>query len=284
MIRHSKGTALFLSGALALAMLAGCGNSDTTTSTTDAAVSASATTEAATAEPQETTAAPSEEANSEASASPETSPTSETVTATDEDETAALQLFNDLTGTYQELFPVILADEYKQIWLDNCAALVGEENAETSYETITSMATGKIYGEEAVATYKDGNGVYDCSFILGLSRVEFDGSTSTIKGYDANDAELFSHTYHYVGKSDIDFYEFESDDPDSGDFTYFCLAPDTSATTYHIEFRYGSDLTALSEFNTGAYAYWLAGGISTEYDQTMIENCIKLYCTENLSA
>ena len=28
---------------------------------------------------------------------------------------------------------------------------------------------------------------------------------------------------------------------DSGEFTYFFLAPDTSAETYHIEFRYGSD-------------------------------------------
>ena len=57
----------------------------------------------------------------------------------------------------------------------------------------------------------------------------------------------------------------------------------TSATTYHIELRYGSDIDALAQYNAGNYAYWLAAGISTEYDQEMIENCIKLFCTENLS-
>ena len=32
-----------------------------------------------------------------------------------------------------------------------------------------------------------------------------------------------------------------------------------------------------------SYAYWLASGISTGYDQTIIEKCIELFCTENLS-
>ena len=70
-------------------------------------------------------------------------------------------------------------------------------------------------------------------------------------------------------------YEYESDDKDSGEFTYFYIAPDTNDTTYHIELRYDSDLDAL--------AYWLGSGISTEYDQEMVENCIKLFCKENLS-
>ena len=78
-------------------------------------------------------------------------------------------------------------------------------------------------------------------------------------------------------------YEYESDDTNSGEFTYFCIAPDTSATTYHIEFRYGSDLNMLGQYSEGNYAYWLASGISTDYDQKMIENCIELFCTENLS-
>lgn len=42
--------------------------------------------------------------------------------AVDENEAAAAQLLNDLTGSYQELWPVILADEYKQTWLDDCTA------------------------------------------------------------------------------------------------------------------------------------------------------------------
>ena len=99
------------------------------------------------------------------------------------------------------------------------------------------MVTGTVYGEEAVAAYANG-GAYDCSFTEGLSALEFDGATSTIKGYDANDKELFSHTYHYVGMEEVrGLYEYESDDADSGEFTYFCPAPDTNTTTYHIEFR-----------------------------------------------
>ena len=179
---------------------------------------------------------------------------------------------------------MILDKQYTQLWLDNCAALVGEENAQAAYDKLSSMVTGTVYGEEAVAAYANGGGAYDCSFTEGLSTLEFGGASSTIKGYDAAGNELFSHTYHYVGMEDIrGLYEYESDDADSGEFTYFCLAPDTNTTTYHIEFRYGSDLDALGQYDAGQYAYWLASGISTDYNQAMIENCIELFCTENLS-
>lgn len=205
-------------------------------------------------------------------------------TPVDGNETAAKQLLVDLTGSYQELWPVILDDQYTQTWLDNCAALVGEENAQAAYDKLSSMVTGTVYGEEAVAAYANGGGAYDCSFTEGLSTLEFDGTNAAIKGYDAAGNELFSHTYHYVGMEEIrGLYEYESDDADSGEFTYFCLAPDTNTTTYHIEFRYGSDLSALGQYDAGNYAYWLASGISTDYDQAMIENCIELFCTENLS-
>lgn len=215
---------------------------------------------------------------------PEESNTSENITVTDENAAAAQQLLVDLTGSYQELWPVILDDQYTQTWLDDCAALVGQENAQAAYDKLASMVTGTVYGEEAVAAYANGGGAYDCSFTQDLSTLEFDGASSTIKGYDAAGNELFSHTYHYVGMEDVrGLYEYESDDADSGEFTYFCMAPDTNTTTYHIEFRYGSDLDALGQYDAGNYAYWLASGISTEYDQTMIENCIQLFCTENLS-
>lgn len=210
--------------------------------------------------------------------------TSVAESTTDKNQADAEQLMVDLTGSYQELWPLILDDKYEQIWLDNCKDLVGEENAQAAYEKLASMVSGKIYGEEAVEAYADGNGVYDCYFTEGVSTLEFDGSDAAIKGYDAEGKELFSHTYHYIGMEEVrGLYEFESDDADSGEFTYFCIAPDTNDTTYHIELRYGSDLDALGQYGTGNYAYWLASGISTEYDQAMVENCIKLFCTENLS-
>lgn len=205
-------------------------------------------------------------------------------TTTDETQGAAEQLLVDLTGTYQELWPVVLADEYEDLWLKDSGELVGEENAAAAYEMLASMVTAEIYGEDAVEAYKEGGGAYFCGFTQGLHTLEVMGDAATIRGYDASGNELFSHTYHYVGMEETrGLYVFESEDADSGEFTYFCFAPDTPETTYHIEFRYGSDLEALGQYDAGEYAYWLASGIATDYDQAMVENSIQLFCTENLS-
>ena len=267
-MRNKKITTLLLALTLSFSMVTGCGS----TADTSTDQSTNAETDASTAsESEETT--DSEEAVAEVSTE-----------ASDDNEAAANQLLVDLTGTYQELWPVILADDYTQIWLDDCAALVGEDNAQAAFDKLSSMVTGEVYGEEAVEAYADGNGVYDCAFTEGVSTLEFDGDNAAIKGYDADGKELFSHTYHYVGMEEVrGLYEFESDDADSGEFTYFCIAPDTNTTTYHIELRYGSNLEDLGQYAEGPYAYWLGSGISTDYDQTMIENCIELFCTENLS-
>lgn len=265
-MKLTKILSLSAASALALSLLAGCGSTASSAAAEQPADSVSA------AESEAVEPASSEAAEETAE------------DAADENAAAAQQLLVDLTGSYQELWPVILADEYQQTWLDDCKALVGEENAQAAYEKLASMVTGKLYGEEAVSAYADGSGVYDCDFLQGVDTLEFDGDTSSIKGYDADGNELFAHSYHYVGMEEIrGLYEFESDDADSGEFTYFCIAPDTSATTYHIELRYGSDLEELGQYDAGPYAYWLGSGIATDCDQTMIENCIELFCNENLA-
>ena len=38
-----------------------------------------------------------------------------------------------------------------------------------------------------------------------------------------------------------------------------------------LEFRYGSDLDALGQYDAGDYAYWLAAGISTDYTQEILK-------------
>lgn len=239
-----------LSLAMAASMLAGCGNSseNNVNETQSAAVSQAETSEA----------------------------------ETDENAEAAQKLLIDLKGTYQELWPVILADDHKQLWLDDSAKLVGEENAEGAVEKMSSMVTGTVIGEEAVEKYADGGMAYCCEFMQGVDEFTFDGDT--ISGKDADGNELFSHTYHYIGMEDIrGLYIYESDDADSGEFTYFCMAPDTMDTTWHIEFRYGSDLEALGKYDADKYAYWLASGISTDCTESDISSCIDLFCTENLS-
>ena len=131
---------LFMAGALTLTMLEGCGSSATS----------EAVKETSAVETESTTVESTEAETTEA----------ETTEAAEDESAQAQKLMMDLTGSYQELWPVILADEYQQTWLDNCKALVGEENAEATYEKLASMVTGTIYGEEAVKAYADGNGVY----------------------------------------------------------------------------------------------------------------------------
>ena len=107
-MKHSKLSCLLLAALLCLSLLAGCGNTNSsqTPGTEPSAGAGSAT------DPIQS--------------------------AADENEAAAEQLLQDLRGTYQELWPVVLADEYHQTWVDNCISLVGEENAESAVGMLSS--------------------------------------------------------------------------------------------------------------------------------------------------
>ena len=257
MLRKCFKESLISITALSVALLSGCGSSSAASSTANQTVSSNSLQESTTAE---------------------------STVEVETDDAAASQLLDDLGGTYQELWPVLLDDQYDNIWLEDSAAIVGEENAQAAVDKLSSMVTADIYGEEAAEAYASDpdSMAYDCSFTQDLSQLTFDGDT--ISGVDNSGNPLFSHEYHYIGMEETrGLYEYQSADADSGEFTYFFIAPDTSETTYHIEFRYGADQDALESYDSGAYAYWLASGISTDYDETMIDNCIELFCTENLS-
>ncbi len=202
------------------------------------------------------------------------------------DDAAAAQLLEDLKGTYVALFPVITAPEYDQLWLTPCAAVVGEEAAPGVAEMLKAACSGTLYGQEAVDAYGDGsNGTqFDCAFINGVDQITFDGATisGTLDG-----SEVFRHEYSYVGPLSLsgmmDGTLYETADEDAGEFRYFFMMPDTPSTTYHLEFRYGSDVDALTQYNEGPYAYWLAAGLPVDADEAMIENVITLFCEENLA-
>lgn len=57
----------------------------------------------------------------------------------------------------------------------------------------------------------------------------------------------------------------------------------TPSTTYHLEFRYGSDIDALTRYAEGPCAYWLAAGFPVDADEAMIKDFITLFCEENLT-
>ncbi|MCR5090404.1 MAG: hypothetical protein K6C08_12950 [Oscillospiraceae bacterium] len=206
---------------------------------------------------------------------------------TDSTSAGADRLLAALGGTYDELFPVITDAAYDQLWLDNCAAVVGDEMAPEVAGMLKAACNGTLYGQDAVDAYGDGsNGaMFDCLFINGVSQFVFDGST--VSGLDEDGNIVFSHEYAFLETASIegllDGYLYKTEDADAGEFEYLFLLPDTPDTTYHIEFRYGSDPEALMHYNEGPYAYWLAAGIPADRDEQMVKDVISLFCSENLA-
>ncbi len=200
---------------------------------------------------------------------------------------AAEKLLEDVSGTYDALFPVITSPDYDQIWLDSCAAVLGDEAAPAAAEALKAACNGTIYGQDAIDAYGDGsNGAqFDCLFINGPAQIVFEGKK--ISGLDETGATVFSHEYSFVEPASIagmmNGYLYRTEDADAGEFEYFFLLPDTPDTTFHTEFRYGSDPEALMLYNDGPYAYWLAAGIPADRDEQMVQNVIDLFCTENLA-
>ncbi|WP_295092159.1 hypothetical protein [Ruminococcus sp.] len=198
----------------------------------------------------------------------------------------AEQLLEDIEGTYDELFTVICDTKYNQVWIDKCEAFVGKDMAESTAEMLKSSCTATLYGEDAVNAYTNSEDIrFDCYFINGVKQFVFNGSN--ISGIDNSGKKLFEHEYKFVKDFSLggmmEGYLYETTDNDAGEFRYFLMMPDTPATTYHTEFRYGSDLNDLAEYNKGGYAYWLAAGIPVNCGEKMIEDCISLFVEENLS-
>ena len=198
----------------------------------------------------------------------------------------AAELLENIKGTYEPLFPVITKPEYDQLWLDPCIAVVGEEAAPQIAEMLKAACNGTIYGQEAIDAFGDGsNGAqFDCLFINGVSTITFDGAT--ISGTDESGNQVFSHEYTYVGKLSLagmmEGYLYETADEDAGEFKYFYMMPDTPSTTFHLEFRYGSNVDDLARYNEGPYAYWLAAGFPVDADADTVKNVIELFCLENM--
>jgi len=200
---------------------------------------------------------------------------------------AAAQLLTDVKGTYDELFTVLSDPAYDQLWIDNCAAIVGDKAAPETAMMLKNSCMGKLYGQEAVAAYSKNpeSAQFDCFFINGVTQFVFDGNQ--IAGLDENGKELFRHEYTFAREASIagmlNGYLYETADEDAGAFRCFLLLPDTPGTTWHIEFRYGSDAEAMTLYDKGPLAYWLAAGIPADRDQQLIENVIRLFCVENLA-
>ena len=141
-----------------------------------------------------------------------------------DDAAAAAQLLEDVKGIYEPLFPVITDPAYDQIWLDHCAAVVGDEMAPQVAQVLKDACNGTIYGQEAIDAYGDGTGgaQFDCLFINGVDQITFDGAA--ISGTLAGEA-VFAHEYAYVSPLSLggmmNGYLYETADADAGEFKYF---------------------------------------------------------------
>lgn len=221
------------------------------------------------AEAAPVTAAPETEAQTEA----------ETAAAEDSDYLASI------SGTYVELFPELSKAEYREMWINATTPLVGAENAESATDMLLAMCMAEIYGDEAAETYTEApeSMAFDCYFLGGVHKFVMDGQTIT--GLDEEGKQVFSHSYKAMNlDNENGFIFYESEDADSGEFTYFAFSPDSMDTTYHLEFRYAEDIDDLQSWFAGNYAYWNAAGIAENYDLQTMQNVIELFATENLSS
>ena len=190
-------------------------------------------------------------------------------------ETADADFLSQIPGTYVELFPELSKEEYHDTWLSVVTPLVGEENAEDAISMLLNMCMGSLYGEEAIAKYTDDpdSMQFNCYFLGGVAKMTIEGNT------------IFRHEYApiEVENNENGFLFYQSQDAESGQFTYFAFSPDTMADTYHLEFRYAEDTADLMSWFEGAYAYWNVGAIAEDYTEEEITGAITLFGTENLS-
>ena len=189
-----------------------------------------------------------------------------------------------ISGTYVELFPELAKDKYRELWYEAAAPMVGEENAPAATDMLLGMCMAEIYGDEAAQAYAadPDSMAFDCYFLGGVDKFVMDGHTIT--GLDADGKQVFSHTYKLMDmENENGFIFYQSEDKDSGQFTYFAFSPDTMETTYHLEFRYAENTDDLQSWFEGSYAYWNAAGIAEDYSQETMKNCINLFAEENLA-
>ena len=154
-----------------------------------------------------------------------------------------------------------------------------------------------LYGPAAVEAYaQSGSYAFDCWFINDAKQFTFypdyratitltDGSQQTYQyAYVGTKVMGADETFVYQGTEYSMATEgemYQSIEP-AGEFTYLFFMPDTMETTYHLEFRYGSDMDALLGYMKGPYAYWLSAAIDADADEDTITRVIRLFCLENM--
>lgn len=190
-----------------------------------------------------------------------------------------------LQGSYEELFPVMLESKWDVVW-DTLSVKYAGDNAEQLKTSLKESYVAEEYGEEVAAKkMAAGDYTFDCYFENGIKEFCIDGNT--ISAYDSDGKELSKHEYEAQETKacteypQIVFHVYKSKDSNSGEFTYFIFSDDNTSDTYHVEFRYGSDLEALCSYFSGKYGFWLASGIQKNPSDKLVYDVIDLFIKEN---
>ena len=73
-------------------------------------------------------------------------------------------------GTYVELFPELSKSEYRNIWIDATAPLVGAENAEATTDMLLGMCMAEPYGPEAAEKIRGRSGQHGVQLLFSGRR------------------------------------------------------------------------------------------------------------------
>ena len=211
--------------------------------------------------------------------------------AAQETTTIGKDFLKNVIGEYQPLFEGATFDaKYDHYWHDYSAAVAGESSADICAAMMKKGIGATTYGPEAGENFF-------CGFAADVVTISFAGTDGNEITFTKKDGSTVKHTYEYVkdvpatgvveGQDwSVDGYLYKSKDDNKDDFTYVYMCPDTPATTYHLEFRYGDTEENVLKMTEGKYKNWLAAAISTaamkDPKETEIQKVIALFVLENV--
>ncbi len=207
--------------------------------------------------------------------------------------TEGKDFLKEVIGEYQPLFEGATFDsKYDHYWHDYAAAVAGESAADACVAEMKTGIGAKTYGAEAGSTFF-------CGFTADVVKISFAGAEGKEITFTKKDGSTVKHTYEYVKdvhKKEIvrgmdwpvNGYLYKSKDDNKDEFAYVFMCPDTPASTYHLEFRYGDTEENVTMMTDGKYKNWLAAAISTDAmkdpKEVDIQKVIALFVTENIGA
>ncbi|MCR5429185.1 MAG: hypothetical protein K6F16_09345 [Lachnospiraceae bacterium] len=199
----------------------------------------------------------------------------------------------NVIGEYVPLFEgASFEAKYDHYWHDYSAAVAGESMADMCVAMMKQAIGASTYG-------KDAGEEFFCGFTADVVKIAFGGEDGTDVTYTLKNGKTVKHSYVYVkdaaatGETEgqemvMNGYLYKSADDNKDEFTYLYMCPDTPDTTYHLEFRYGSDEKNILKLTDGKYKNWLAAGFTAsaldDPKEELISRVIGLFVYENLEA